>query len=298
MRTSCRVKLKGSQQAHGLGFTLVELLVVIAVIAILASLLLPTLAKAKNKGQGARCLSNTRQIGLASMMYGNDWEDRLPDKDWQQGPYRNAQQKSCGGEWLWTPAIQLDQYLKAPLVWVCPSKGRGLIYATEPGTFDPSYTGFLSYGFNYIGCYGLDYSKATPAFRKYSSIAEPTRTVAMAEIGGSSDPKQIGGVGDASADGAWLDEWWALNSYPNNSSPKGGTNHRFQSQYAKHNRRVDLVFLDGHSAASRPSQLVWGQFFARYSGTVTALGGRTLAWDSPVGTPQLDAIDVPPAKLR
>ena len=60
------------------GFTLIELLVVIAIIVILAGLLLPVLAKAKQKGQATICLNDLKQVGLAMQMFANENDDMIP----------------------------------------------------------------------------------------------------------------------------------------------------------------------------------------------------------------------------
>jgi prepilin-type N-terminal cleavage/methylation domain-containing protein len=60
------------------GFTLIELLVVIAIIAILAAILFPVFARARESARKTSCLSNLKQLGLASHMYAQDWDELFP----------------------------------------------------------------------------------------------------------------------------------------------------------------------------------------------------------------------------
>jgi prepilin-type N-terminal cleavage/methylation domain-containing protein/prepilin-type processing-associated H-X9-DG protein len=106
------------------GFTLIELLVVIAIIAILAAILFPVFARARENARRSSCQSNLKQIGLGVMQYTQDYDEKLPRS------YANAATRPAGD----TVFRQIDPYTRSTQLNVCPS-----------------YTGTgASYGYNYI----------------------------------------------------------------------------------------------------------------------------------------------------
>src|SRR2546421_3197347 len=96
------------------GFTLIELLVVIAIIAILAAILFPVFAQAREKARTTSCLSNTKQIGLSIMMYAQDYDETYVNQNWPGGC-----DQAETGYWTWQPgqtpqhfAVMLYPYTK------------------------------------------------------------------------------------------------------------------------------------------------------------------------------------------
>ncbi len=111
------------------GFTLIELLVVIAIIAILAAILFPVFARAREKARQASCMSNLKQWMLGALMYAQDYDERLPKHG-----------QACSGD----PALASDRcqwekiqpYIKNTQIWYCPSGAGNLRYGWNIGLPD------------------------------------------------------------------------------------------------------------------------------------------------------------------
>lgn len=143
------------------GFTLIELLVVIAIIAILAALLLPALAKAKEKGRQSTCINAVRQQTLAVLMYADEHNDVIPP---------TAYNDATGNEVDW-PAI-LDPYLNnVSKIHLCPSDRKSQVN---------------SYGLNELAFVDLTDPNPPPP-RHLGAFHSPVATVMQGDIGTDDD---------------------------------------------------------------------------------------------------------------
>ena len=121
-----QLKNASPSAARKRGFTLIELLVVIAIIAILAAILFPVFARARENARRASCQSNLKQIGLADLQYSQDYDEKLTPNFSTGGP--------GGSAVLWHGLLQ--PYAKSKQLFVCPSAG-GTVPEPNP-SFDTS----------------------------------------------------------------------------------------------------------------------------------------------------------------
>ncbi len=231
-----RINLR-SWAKPGNAFTLIELLVVIAIIAILAALLLPALAKAKEKALAVQCLSNFHQIGIVTWLYLDDFNDRFPPASTRNGTF--TQLSWLGNRGLESPYSSLsaeDRWLSEYLVKAtksnkvdvarCPSDKKSYLNTGNSGyqDFGSSYLANLNHRVD-DSIYTLT---ARPLDKvassvKLSSVAKPSRFVTFT---------------------SWGAYWVGRNHWDLNTAPYPMANLLWHWK----SYRWNTLFADGHSS--------------------------------------------------
>lgn len=206
------------------GFTLIELLVVITIISVLAAILFPVFQSIRERARATACLSNQKQIGLASMMYSEDNNEALLQ-------YRYGGFAPNAGFW----PNRLFPYLTTRAVMACPSRTKTPVSAATQIADEQA--GLLGYGlaFPYPG-------SGAYAMPRYQS---PAQHVYLMDGIGTGSLSAIE-VYKAYVNLPYPDPYVSSNNYNFHASPD-----------PRHNGRANVIFLDGHTKAV-PMQTLYG----------------------------------------
>lgn len=218
------------------GFTLIELLVVLAIISILAAILFPVFARARENARRANCMSNLKQIGLAMMQYTQDYDEHLPGATASfpvAQPYPSLP-SSSNTLWLWWNIIY--PYIKNTQVFVCPSSG-----ATWNGGYYP-YKG--TYG-NWYAPYGYNYYLHTSSGGlSLAAIPQVAETPFVAD----STYYLIGPDRKCTS----------ASTLENTTCTSFGSTDNTDPLIARHLDTFNICFVDGHAKSGKVSQWVTG----------------------------------------